>query len=510
MVAERVTTVYSSSMSTKQIATSTLWQIGSQAAMALLSAISAKFVAMGLSKELAGIYNTSYSFLQLFAILADFGLYAVSVREVSIATDKRKVLGALITLRSIIATISLGAAVITAWIVPAWRGTPLPIGISIAALVPFFTLLAGVLRTTFQISYSMHYVFIAEVSQRVLTAGLMATLIMVGIRLSDDVLVFQAFLWIGSFGALLLLILSAVFSMRLMPLQFVFDRELLLRLLKNAMPYGAAFLCIALYRQFDLTMIALLRPDFKLQNAVYGFATRIAEMTYLVPTFLLNSTLPVLSERSAKGESTRAMLGKTLVIILAITSASALFSFFWATPIMRLLTTNAYLAHPGEPGSDTALRLLALPMFLNGIVLFSFYVLLTKHAWRPLVLSMVAAVFISIGCNLVWIPVDGFVGAIRTSTVVHLFLAAILLPQAIRTMPLRFPLSYALRLLAFVVILGGLLSVTAEWTSTTLESAEALVVGGFLTIGLGFLCGFHTIFALGKVKNDVVSPPMAN
>ncbi len=485
-------------MSTKQIATSTLWQIGSQAAMALLSAISAKFVAMGLSQELAGSYNTAYSYLQLFAILADFGLYAVSVREVSTATDKRAVLGALITLRSVIATISLGTAVFVAWIVPAWQGTPLPIGISIAALVPFFTLLAGVLRTTFQISYAMHYVFIAEVSQRILTTGLMAALIAAGIRQSESLLIFQLFLWIGSVGALLLLLFSVVFSMRLIPLRFVFDRALLARLLRSAMPYGVAFLCIALYRQFDLTMIALLRPDFKLQNAFYGFAVRIAEMTYLVPTFLLNSTLPVLSERSARGEPTSTMLGKTLLIILAICGASALFSFFWATPIMRLLTTDAYLAQGGAPGSDTALRLLSVPMVLNGIVLYSFYVLLTKNAWRSLVLCMIVAVFISIGCNFLWIPAGGFVAAIQTTTVVHLFLAVTLLPLAMRAMPLQFPAAYTFRLTVFLVLLGVILTLTAGMMATTLSAAIGLFLGAVLVLALGFLCGFHRILAFAK------------
>ena len=74
--------------------------------MALLSAVSAKFVAMALSQELAGHYNSVYSYLQIFAILADFGLYAVSVREVSAAKDKAKVLGALMTIRLCIATMA--------------------------------------------------------------------------------------------------------------------------------------------------------------------------------------------------------------------------------------------------------------------------------------------------------------------------------------------------------------------------------------------------------------------
>src|SRR3990167_8146380 len=108
-------------MSTKQIATSTLWQIASQCVMAALSILTVKFVAMGLSKELFGNYNSAYGYLQLFGILADFGLYATAVREVSHAPEqssvhgkpnKEKVLGVLIVLRSMILILSLGSALL--------------------------------------------------------------------------------------------------------------------------------------------------------------------------------------------------------------------------------------------------------------------------------------------------------------------------------------------------------------------------------------------------------------
>jgi hypothetical protein len=116
--------------------------------------------------------------------------------------------------------------------------------------------MAGVLRTIFQITYTMHYVFIAEVLQRVLTTGLMAAIIFMGTRLSTDIRTYELFLWVGSAGAILLFTLSVIFALRQMPMRLTFDGALLLRLLKQAMPYGIAFLCIALYRQFDPSLIS--------------------------------------------------------------------------------------------------------------------------------------------------------------------------------------------------------------------------------------------------------------
>jgi O-antigen/teichoic acid export membrane protein len=256
-------------MSTKKIAFSTLWQLASQIAMAALSILTVKFVAIGLSKELAGNYNSAYGFLQLFGILADFGLYAVSVREVSKAKDKERVLGTLIVLRIITMTCSLGIALLFVWILPLWKGTPLPLSVTIASLVPFFTLLAGIIRTIFQVEYKMHYVFIAEVSQRIISVSLIGLFIALGVRQSTDISFLYLFLFFGGVGAFFLFVISIIYAVRLMSIRLYFDKKIMKHLIKACAPFGIAYLATALYREFDVTLIALLRPDYEIQNLSY-------------------------------------------------------------------------------------------------------------------------------------------------------------------------------------------------------------------------------------------------
>lgn len=469
-------------MNTHKIASSTLWQIASQIVMAALSIVTVKFVAIGLSKELAGNYNSAYSFLQIFGILADFGLYAVAVREVSRSNEKERVMGALIILRSIILCLSLATALGIVWIVPAWQGTPLPIGVTIASLVPFFTLLAGIQRTVFQVTYNMHFVFIAEVLQRVLTVLLIGGIVLTGTRNAESLLVYHTILAAGGLGALLLFLLSTLYARRLMKIRLEWNHDLLLSLFKQAAPYGLAFLCTALYRQIDITLIALLRPDYDLQNAYYGFALRATEMAYLIPTFLLNSTLPIISERDANGEDTRDFIGKTLFIILLIGSTAALFAALWARPIMQLLTTETYLSHASQFGSDTALMLLSMPMFLNGIVLFCFYSMLTKHAWKPLTITLGLGAVLSMGLNAFLIPWYGFVGSCFASIITHIFLACTLFPQAIRILPLRFSRTQLYQWLRYSFLLGiGLFLfypyLTKEWITVVGLCSAGLWIG---------------------------------
>ncbi len=472
-------------MPTKQIATSTLWQVASQVAMAALSIVTVKLIAIGLTKELAGAYNTAYGFLQIFGILADFGLYAVAVREVSKASGKEreKVFGVLLTLRIIILCLSMGTALTVAWIIPAWHGSVLPLGISIAVFVPFFTLLAGIIRTIFQVNYKMHFVFVAEVSQRLLTVLLTGIIVAMGLNQTADPFYYYLFLLFGGVGSLLLFLFSIIFGSQFTPIRPRWDRALLKRSFLQALPYGLAFLCTALYRQSDVTLIATLRSDYAIQNAYYGFVQRAMDMAYLFPTFLLNSTLPLLSERSGKGEDTRELLGKTFHIILLLGTTLFLFAFLWSRPLMQLLTTDRYLSTIEHAGSDTALHLLAFSMFFNGILLFAFYSLLTKHHWKPLVATLFIGAIVSIGLNVFLIPEYGFVGACITSIITHVTLATLLLPQSFRSMPFSYAGTFILQWILYTALLGaGLFFAAPLLTSSVVTAIGIVIAGGYILV----------------------------
>jgi O-antigen/teichoic acid export membrane protein len=459
--------------------------------MAGLSILTVKFVAIGLSKELAGNYNSAYGFLQIFGILADFGLYAVAVRELSAAHDKQKMLGTLIVLRSLILVLSLGSAVIIAWAIPVWYGTPLPLSISIAALVPFFTLLAGILRTVFQVKYRMHFVFIAEVLQRIITTSFIGLFVVYGVRETTDTTILNLFLLIGGLGSLVLLLISVICANRLIPVRPRWDSAALKQLTVRALPYGFAFLCVALYRQSDVSLIALLRPDYELQNAYYGFVQRAMDMAYLFPTFLLNSVLPVLAARQSKGESTKSLAGTTLFAILLLSTTAFLFAFLWARPLMQLLTTDSYLSTLEHPGSDTAMRILSGSMLCNGLITFSFYSLLIKNSWKPLVLSLLVGVAIAFGSNMMLIPSLGFVGASITSVIVHATLMLLLLPQSLRAFPAHITRRQVFQWLGFAILLGSFLLFARPFLSSSIVTVLFL---GAATAWMGMialLLGIH-------------------
>jgi O-antigen/teichoic acid export membrane protein len=187
------------------------------------------------------------------------------------------------------------------------------------------------------------------------------------------------------------------------------------------------------------------------------------------------------------------LLGKTLLAVLILGSVAATFSFFWSRPIMLLLTTAEYVTPLSSPGADTALKLLSAPQFLNGIVLFSFYVLLTRHAWKTLVLHMGIAAALSISLNLWLVPAYGFVGAISTLTIVHLFLAVTLFSAAQRALRTSFPWKTGLLWGGFFLCIAVGASVSAPYITTTVSTLIGLTVACIMLVVLAYLFRFHRL-----------------
>jgi O-antigen/teichoic acid export membrane protein len=460
----------------------------------IMGLVSVKIVTAALSKELVGPYFTAYEYLQFFGILADFGLYAIAVREVSKSRDKSETLSSLFTLRLLITVFSLAAAVTIAFLLPSWNGTVLPVGVGISAFVPFFTLLAGMERVVFQISYKMQYAALSEALSRITVVALMLAALYSGLRGAMNPIILYLFFAFGGVGSLVLFLTSILCSRRFVKRRFSFRFADARRYFRLAMPFGICFLFTALYRQLDLTLISLLRPaDFPLQTALYGAAFRIVESGVLIPTFFLNSVLPTLTERLEVGQGSdlSRFVGKVLLAILCLASLFALFSFFWARPLLALLTNDSYLSTSSAPGSDTALRLLSLPLALNMLVTYCFYVLLSKHRWRPLIATLGLGAAISLASNFMLIPTYGFLGAASTSIGVHLLLTFLLLPVGLRTLRPSLPVSEFAKWVQFSLVLGVLLYLSepflTSWQTTLLGLAGGGVVVATLLLVTGLV-----------------------
>lgn len=92
-------------MPTKKIYSNTIAQIAGKIATALISIFMIKILAGYLDVAGYGLYSKIYNYLSIFAVIADMGLYTITVRELSkhdVQSDEfRKISGNILSLRTI-------------------------------------------------------------------------------------------------------------------------------------------------------------------------------------------------------------------------------------------------------------------------------------------------------------------------------------------------------------------------------------------------------------------------
>lgn len=91
-------------MATKKVYSNTLAQIAGKVATALISIFLIKILTNYLDVAGYGLYSKIYNYLSIFSVIADLGLYTITVREISAHKNDhlkvQNIVGNILTLRT--------------------------------------------------------------------------------------------------------------------------------------------------------------------------------------------------------------------------------------------------------------------------------------------------------------------------------------------------------------------------------------------------------------------------
>ncbi len=91
-------------MATKKVYLNTIAQIAGKISTALISIFLVKILTNYLDLAGYGLYSKIYNYLSIFSVVADLGLYTITVREISDNKDDpekvRKIAGTVLTIRT--------------------------------------------------------------------------------------------------------------------------------------------------------------------------------------------------------------------------------------------------------------------------------------------------------------------------------------------------------------------------------------------------------------------------
>lgn len=408
----------------KRILGNTAFQVMGRGVMAVTSVVILKAISNFLSVEGYGMYTAIYEFLAFFGIVADLGLFTIAVREMGKgARDKNFIAGNIFAMRMVLALMAMSFAVVSAFIIPQYQGTYIPVGVAIASLAVFLAIMHGTVSSVLQVELKMERSTIGLVGGKIISLGWMLAVIYYFFAGEPSAQAFYQLIVAGVVGNLFAFSYTFYYALRFAKIKPQFDKVYWKEIFMTAAPYGAALVLNMVYFRIDAIMLLLIKGP--LDVGLYAVPMRILEILSVIPVYFMNSVLPVLSKAvSEGGKSVKKMLQMSFDFLVMSALPVVVGLYVLAYPIIFLISSPEFLSNldDGYFGSDIAMKILVGATFFSFINSLFTYSLIAVNKQSHLLWINGSAAIMNIVANLIVIPIYGFRGAAATSVVTEAYI----------------------------------------------------------------------------------------
>jgi O-antigen/teichoic acid export membrane protein len=247
--------------------------------------------------------------------------------------------------------------------------------------------------------------------------------------------------------------------------------------LRQSLPYALLILLMTFYYRTDTLMLERMLPNGALEAGIYAQGFRFFEAFNMLGFLVAGLLLPMFSRMLKQGEavSPLVMLAFRLVMVGAL--MVAVFASMHAEEIMQL----RYSEHTDQSAPAFAILMWC---FVAVCTTYIFGTLLTAGG-NLRVLNIMAGLgaLVNIGLNLVLIPLWQAEGAAWASLLAQVATALVQVFLAKRTFKLEFPASLVFRVVAFALVLVG---VVLAMDHLEVALLPAFLLYGVLCVALAF------------------------
>jgi O-antigen/teichoic acid export membrane protein len=274
-----------------RVARNTAVQLAGKAVVFALGAASVAVTTHYLGAAGYGKLALALAFVQTFGVLADVGLLTIVVREISRSPERtNELVGSVIALRLALSLAVVPLAALASLALPYDRE------VRVAILIAGGALALGLVNTAlvgvFQAQLRMGRAAASDVAGRVAAFGALAAAAALDLG-------FYAVVATAALGAAVSLAVSWTLVRPLARPQVSVDRAGWRRLLRAAIPVGAALAVTEVYFRADTFIISLFR-DYD-EVGAYSLAYRVVELLAVFPAVVMTSVFPLLSRYLGSG-----------------------------------------------------------------------------------------------------------------------------------------------------------------------------------------------------------------
>lgn len=365
-----------------------------------------------------GEYATVFAYTGFFAIIAEFGLDQVLVKELSLAKTKSKIsklFSEVVGLRLILILVSIGLAILSSLILP--YSATVRLGILIASFSSLFLYSNSALNNYFQVKLNFIYPVLADTVGKIII--LLASLSLIFFFKGSLISLVSAPVMGTVFSFILIWFLFRKEKIRISP---VFNFLRWKRILCLSLPLFAISFLNQVFFRIDIPLLSLISGAKAV--GIYGLAFRIYEYAAIPAGFFTAAVFPVLAAQ-VKVKTVFQRIFKKSTILLSLFGLVFVLLINLAGPFLISLLGGEEFALSLMPLRVLSLSLVFL--YLSGLFMITLIIL---EKQKQLFYIYAAASILNISLNLFFIPKFNFLtpayASIITQSVVF-FCAGILI-----------------------------------------------------------------------------------
>lgn len=284
-----------------------------------------------------GLYTTAMTYVTIFAIIVDFGLTLTTTQMISEkGVNESKILGNLVSMRILTATVFMSLAPISAYFIPQYA-TIMHI-IMIGSVTYFISAIAQMFLGVFQKRLDVFMVVVAEIVNRSLS---LAGIVLVGLSHGSVTQASVAFL-IGIFVQLLIVIIA---TRRRVQFRLEVDLQVWREIVLRSWPIGISILFNLLYLKGDIFFMSIFHISFT-EIGQYGSAYKVVDVMTMIPVTFMGLMLPLLTTAWSQKKTGQfhAHLQNAFDLLAIIALPFAFGSVVLGVPIMTAVKGDLILA----------------------------------------------------------------------------------------------------------------------------------------------------------------------
>ncbi len=380
----------------RRVASNTAVQVAGKGIILAIGAVSIVVLTRYLGPSDYGRYALAFTYMQLFGVVADVGLYTTVVRDISKDPSRtERLVGNVLCLRLLLSLAVIALAAGISLLLP--YAPKERVAILIAGAPLLLGMLTASMVVVLQARLRMGRAVVGDLLGRAFALGLV--LLVVELDLG-----FYAVLGAAAGGALVTLVTTWLLTRGLVSVRPRVEPVVWRALLTASIPLGIALAINQVYFRVDTLIISLYQP-FK-QVGLYTLAYRILELALVFGTVFLNTAFPVLSEAVARDEPHALRVIQASTDVLVILGAPLVAGGLVLAPQIIDLAGGAKFADAATP-----LRILLVAGGLAGLNgVFGFALIAKERQASALWLNVTGLTF-NLVLNFLLIPSYGIVAA---------------------------------------------------------------------------------------------------